>query len=59
MTVWHVLVYVVATVLALRSLISLMDHHRQHHRGRLVAKARAELAPPRPPDRKPADHAAA
>lgn len=63
MSLWHVLVYVVATALALRSLISLMAHHRQHHRRQLsrqrLIQSRAELAPGRPSDAKPADPAAA
>ncbi len=34
MAIWHVLLYTVGTALALRSLVSLMAHHKQNYERR-------------------------
>lgn len=44
MTIWNFVLYGVATGLALRSLLSLMAHHRQHYKYQLILQAREELA---------------
>ncbi|WP_166826399.1 hypothetical protein [Thalassoroseus pseudoceratinae] len=43
MTIWNLVLYGVATGLALRSLLSLMANHRQHYRYQLILQTREEL----------------
>ena len=38
MDVWQLVLYAVASYLALRSLISLMAHHRRHFRHQMMAE---------------------
>ncbi len=43
MTIWSLVLYGVATGLALRSLLSLMANHRQQYKYQLLLQARDEL----------------
>lgn len=39
MDLWHLLLYAVASILALRSLVSLMTHHKRQYQKQLQAEA--------------------
>ena len=46
MDIWQLLLFAAASVLALRSLVSLMAHHKQYFRNEMMAREAAALRRP-------------